>query len=248
MLFTLADVGLDVVLPRWRRNTDRLGGVLASLAIAGDRNALLEPRLMAAATAAETLHRALDSTTRPETALPEADFALLRERITAAVTATIAEHPHLREHERPVLGLFHNRRRGPTLHTRLLGLVDLLGMHAVPLLTGAHITQPPEQERAAGAPSQSREAKAWAQATKRARNGIAHRGLVGDVGFQASATVLQATVAVVELLCCANSEPTSGTWPTWSATSTIGWPSGYDAIWCRCSTTTPQSSRSSLPR
>lgn len=195
VLFTLNDVRLDVVLPRWQRNAERLDGVLASLAIARDRNALLEPRLMAAATAAETLHRAHHGTL-PDPALPDADFALLRHHIVAGVAAAIAAYPHLAAHENAVLGRFHNEGR-TTLHTRLLGLADMLGPHAAPLLTGEDPSSSPEQQRP---PSTLREARAWARATTRARNGIAHNGLVGAIGHAAAAAVLWVTTAVVELL------------------------------------------------
>ncbi|NGY65353.1 hypothetical protein G7043_41315 [Lentzea sp. NEAU-D13] len=195
VLFTLDDVRLDVVLPRWQRNAERLDGVLASLAIARDRNALLEPRLMAAATAAETLHRAHHGTLS-EPAMPDADYVLLRQHIVAGVTAAIAAHPHLAEHENAVLGRFHNQGR-TTLHTRLLGLADMLGPHAAPLLTGDHLSPSPEPQPP---PSLSREAQAWARATTRARNNIAHDGLVGAIGHTAAVTVLWVTTAVVELL------------------------------------------------
>ncbi|ATE55743.1 HEPN domain-containing protein [Actinosynnema pretiosum] len=197
MLFTLRTVPLSAVLPRWQEHADRLGGGPVSLAIANDRDALLEPRLMAAATATETLHSLLGGLGSHESALPEADFALLTQRIEAAVDAAVAEHPHphLRAHRRPVLELFHNRHRGPTPHTRLLDLATGLGEHAMPLFTGPTSGQVPP---AAGVAAVG-EVLAWAKATKHARNGIVHNGRAA-LDFEAATAALLLTTAVVEVL------------------------------------------------
>ncbi|GAA1309692.1 HEPN domain-containing protein [Saccharothrix xinjiangensis] len=210
MLFTLEHVDFAELLPRWRQVADELDGTMATLTTAHEQTLLMDTRLVAAVTAAES-YFAGRADTAGMTRMPAEDFAQLRELIGT----TLADHPHLGQYKGFVLDSLRNQ---PTLRQRLHELVDHLGEHAEPLLTSRHTTrrepdpgstgpagsqpasdQPDGAERAA-APSELPEATAWAWAASKARNDAAHGGVVSALDFDTAWITLDVTMAIVELL------------------------------------------------
>lgn len=210
MLFTLEHVDFAELLPRWRQVADELDGTMATLTTAHEPTLLMDTRLVAAVTAAES-YFASRADTAGMTRMPPEDFTQLRELIGT----TLADHPHLGQYKDFVLDSLRNQ---PTLRQRLHKLVDHLGEHAEPLLTGRHTTHrepglgdtspagsqsasdQPHGDACAPAPPELPEATAWAWAASKARNNAAHGGVVSALDFDTAWITLDVTMAVVELL------------------------------------------------
>lgn len=190
MLFTQTDIPLAEVLPRWIELSTELRGVVASLVAAHDRDALLEPRLVAAITAAENLSSRTRQGQAPRP-VPDEAFARLRQILVDA----IAEHTDLQQYEGFVKSKLQNQAN---LRQRLPLLVDDLGDHAGPLFTGDHT--PNAEQTDPTARSETPEVRAWVRAAVKGRNDIAHTGQAADLDTDAMLTVLDTTTVLVELL------------------------------------------------
>ncbi|MGY0234004.1 ApeA N-terminal domain 1-containing protein [Longispora urticae] len=177
MLFTLTDVNFSEIVPLWENQKKKFEGVIAGLRGARISDSMVETRMVNAATAAETLHTVL---VPKAPGIPEADFKLIKKLLVD----TLQEESELSEHVGWLRLLLFNR---PTMEDRLSSLIE-----GLPAQTAERLLTPAGEDH-------QRQVAAWAWATKKARNEVAHTSLTKNNDTFGTYVTMKATTAVVEL-------------------------------------------------